>query len=56
MYRLGLEKDWLTRESEYMEFADMALEAGSPAEAQKVYEAAVAKMFAEFPPGSVPAQ
>lgn len=43
MYRLGLEKDWLTRESEYMEYADMALEAGSPAEAQKVYEAAVAK-------------
>lgn len=43
MFRLGMEKDWLTRESEYMEYADMALEAGSPAEAQKVYEAAAAK-------------
>ena len=43
MYRLGLAKDWLTRESEFMEYADMALEAGSPAEAQQVYEAAVAK-------------
>jgi hypothetical protein len=43
MYRLGLAKDWLTRESEFMEYADMALEAGSPAEAQQVYEAAGAK-------------
>lgn len=43
MYRLGFDKDWLTRESEYLEYADMALEAGSPAEAQKVYDAAAAK-------------
>lgn len=43
IFRLQLEKDWMTRESEYMEYAEKALDAGSPAEAQRVYEAAAAK-------------
>ncbi len=42
-YRLGLERDWLARESEFLEYADMALEAGAPAEAQAAYEAGVKK-------------
>lgn len=42
-YRLGLERDWLSRESEFLEFADMALEVGSPAEAQKAAEVGTQK-------------
>jgi tetratricopeptide (TPR) repeat protein len=42
-YRLGLERDWLAREAEFLEYADMALEAGAPAEAQSAYEAGAKK-------------
>jgi hypothetical protein len=42
-YRLGLERDWLARESEFLEYADMALDVGAPAEAQVAYEAGVKK-------------
>jgi hypothetical protein len=43
LFRLGLDRDWLTRESEFLEFSEMALEVGSPAEAEKVTQAATAK-------------
>ncbi len=43
LYRLAFDQDFLTRESEYVEYADMALEAGSPAEALKVLEAGIGK-------------
>jgi tetratricopeptide (TPR) repeat protein len=42
-YRLGLERDWLARESEFLEYADMALEAGAPAEALASYQAGAKK-------------
>jgi tetratricopeptide (TPR) repeat protein len=42
-YRLGLERDWLARESEFLEYADMALEAGAPAEALAAYQAGTKK-------------
>jgi len=43
LYRLAFDQDFLTRESEFVEYADMALEAGSPAEALKVLETGIAK-------------
>ncbi|MCZ8132909.1 MAG: tetratricopeptide repeat protein [Steroidobacteraceae bacterium] len=38
LYRLGLDRNWLWRESDLVEFAIMALDAGAPAEAEKVLE------------------
>ena len=38
LYRLGLDRNWLWREGDLVEFAGMALDAGSPAEAEKVLE------------------
>lgn len=43
LYRLAFDRDFLTRESEYVEYAEMALEAGAPAEALKVLETGIAK-------------
>lgn len=43
LYRLAFDRDFLTRESEYVEYADMALEAGSPAEALKALETGIEK-------------
>jgi tetratricopeptide (TPR) repeat protein len=43
MYRLAFDREFLTRESEFVEYADMALEAGSPAEALKVLETGIQK-------------
>ncbi len=38
LYRLAFDRGFLTRESEFVAYADMSLEAGSPAEALKVLE------------------
>jgi hypothetical protein len=43
LYRLAFDRDFLTRESEFVTYADMSLEAGSPAEALKVLETGIAK-------------
>jgi len=43
LYRYAFDHDWISRESEFAEYADMALDAGAPAEAYKVIEAATAK-------------
>ncbi len=43
LFRLAYDRDWLTRESEFVEFAGMAVDVGSPAEAEKVYERARTK-------------
>jgi hypothetical protein len=38
MYRFGYDQNFLTRETEYMEFAGSALNVGSPAEAEKIIQ------------------
>ena len=43
LYRFAFDHDFLTRESEFVEYADIALDAGAPAEALKVLEAGIAK-------------
>jgi len=43
LWRLAFDRDFMTRESEFIEYIDMALEAGSPAEALKVLETGIAK-------------
>ena len=43
LYRYGFDKDWISRESEFVEYADQALDAGAPAEALKVIETAIGK-------------
>jgi tetratricopeptide (TPR) repeat protein len=43
MYRLAFDRGFLTRESEFVEYSDMALEAGSPAEALTVLQAGIDK-------------
>jgi lipopolysaccharide biosynthesis regulator YciM len=43
LYRLSFDKDFMTRESEFVEYADMALNAGAPAEALQVLNQGVAK-------------
>jgi hypothetical protein len=42
LFRLGLDRQWLSRETEFLEYAEMALDAGSPEEAEKVTQAGVA--------------
>jgi tetratricopeptide (TPR) repeat protein len=48
MYRFSFAHDFLTRESEYIEYADIALTVGSPAEALTVLEQGVAKGAVKF--------
>ncbi len=43
LYRLAFDREFLTRESEFVEYADMALEAGSPAEALTVLQSGIDK-------------
>jgi Flp pilus assembly protein TadD len=43
LFRLGFERDWLARENEFLEYADMAIEAGSPAEAEKAVQTGTQK-------------
>jgi tetratricopeptide (TPR) repeat protein len=43
LYRFGVAKDWISRESQFVDYADEALDAGAPAEALKVIETATAK-------------
>ena len=43
LYRYSFDHDWISRESQFAEYADMALDAGAPAEAYKVIEAATQK-------------
>jgi tetratricopeptide (TPR) repeat protein len=48
MYRFSFAHEFLTRESEYVEYADIALTVGSPAEALTVLEQGVAKGAVKF--------
>jgi tetratricopeptide (TPR) repeat protein len=48
MYRFSFAHEFLTRESEFIEFADIALSVGSPAEALSVLEQGVAKGAVKF--------
>ncbi len=43
LWRLAFDREFMTRESEFLSYSDMALEAGSPAEALKVLETGIAK-------------
>ncbi|MBS0374879.1 MAG: hypothetical protein JSR73_09865 [Proteobacteria bacterium] len=43
LYRFGFEKGWISRESFFVDYVSEALDAGAPAEAAKVIEAAAAK-------------
>ncbi len=43
LLRFGVDKDFIARESLFVEYADQALDAGAPAEALKVIEIATAK-------------
>ena len=43
LFRFAFDHDFLTRESEFVEYTDIALEAGAPAEALKVMETGIAK-------------
>jgi tetratricopeptide (TPR) repeat protein len=43
LWRLAFDRDFMTRESEFLSYSDMALEAGSPAEALKVLETGIQK-------------
>jgi tetratricopeptide (TPR) repeat protein len=43
LYRFGFERDWISRESVFVDYADQALDAGAPAEALKVIETATNK-------------
>lgn len=43
LYRLGFDRGWLERNDEYLEYAELALDAGSPAEALKVAETGTTK-------------
>jgi Tetratricopeptide repeat len=43
LYRYAFERDFLTRESEFVEFADDAINVGAPAEALKVLESGISK-------------
>ncbi len=43
LYRYGVMKNWISRESQFVDYADEALDAGAPAEALSVIEAATAK-------------
>jgi tetratricopeptide (TPR) repeat protein len=43
LLRFGVDKDYIARESLFVEYADQALDAGAPAEALKVIETATAK-------------
>lgn len=43
IYRFAFDHGWLRKESEFAELAELALEAGSPSEAQKVAEGATQK-------------
>ena len=38
LYRFGFDRDFLTRENEFVEFAEIAVKVGSPAEAQQALE------------------
>jgi tetratricopeptide (TPR) repeat protein len=48
MYRFSFAHDFMTRESEYIEYGDIALTVGSPAEALTVLEQGVAKGAVKF--------
>jgi tetratricopeptide (TPR) repeat protein len=48
LYRFSFAHDFLTRESEYVEYGDIALTVGSPAEALTVLEQGVAKGAVKF--------
>jgi tetratricopeptide (TPR) repeat protein len=43
LYRYGFDRDWISRESVFVEYADQALDVGAPAEALKVIETAMGK-------------
>ena len=43
LYRFGFDRDWISRESVFVDYADQALDAGAPAEALKVIETATGK-------------
>jgi tetratricopeptide (TPR) repeat protein len=43
LWRLAFDREFITRESEFLAYSDMALEAGSPAEALKVLETGIQK-------------
>jgi tetratricopeptide (TPR) repeat protein len=43
LWRLAFDREFMTRESEFLAYSDMALEAGSPAEALKVLETGIQK-------------
>ncbi|HUO80887.1 MAG TPA: tetratricopeptide repeat protein [Steroidobacteraceae bacterium] len=43
LYRFAFDKDWISRESMFVEYADQALDAGAPAEALKVIDTATSK-------------
>jgi tetratricopeptide (TPR) repeat protein len=43
LYRFGVEKDWISRESQFVDYADEALDVGAPAEAFRVIETAKSK-------------
>ena len=43
IYRYGFEREWISRESIFVEFVSDLLDAGAPAEAARVIEAAAAK-------------
>jgi tetratricopeptide (TPR) repeat protein len=43
VFRFGLDRDFISRESDFVEYAIDALDAGAPGEAQKVIETAIGK-------------